>query len=152
MLGTFEYVPRSIFMASISRVAVGSIALAAGVVSALLLCVTIGARYSLRRTVLGSSETPVPIISFRTQQIPIFTTLAQAHVLCAFETSAIESFMDSKADSRVRHGIAACFKVATIQLFQWANFAISSRCGAQGLFEYKQVSSLYVSMQRSENR
>jgi acyl-CoA oxidase len=80
MLGTSEYVPRSIFMASISRVAVESIALAAGVVSALLLCVTIGARYSLCRTVLGSSETPAPIISFRTQQIPIFTALAQAHV------------------------------------------------------------------------
>jgi alkylation response protein AidB-like acyl-CoA dehydrogenase len=147
MLGTSEFLPRSVFMTSIFRVAVGSIAIATIAVSILFVCVTIGARYSLRRTVLGNSETPTPIIDFRTQQIPIFTALAQAHVLRAFDAWAVEAFRDNEADLRVRHGVAACFKVAVVQLCQAANLSVSDRCGAQGLFEYNQMSSLHVRTQ-----
>jgi acyl-CoA oxidase len=150
MLGTSEPVPRSLFMASIFRVAVGSVALTLVTVSNLQLVVTIGARYSLRRTVLGSSESPIPIIRFRTQQIPIFTGLAQAYVLRAFEAWAVKSFRERKEDLRVRHGIAACFKVAAVQICQAANLAISDRCGAQGLFEHNQMSVLHVSNQPPE--
>jgi alkylation response protein AidB-like acyl-CoA dehydrogenase len=152
MLGTSEFLPRSMFMASIFRVAVGSIALATVAVSILLLCVTIGARYSLRRTILGSSDTPTPIINFRTQQIPIFSALAQGHVLRAFDTWAVEAFMDTEADPRVRHGVAACFKVAAVQICQAANLSISDRCGAQGIFEYNQMSGLHVRTQPSDCR
>ena len=144
MLGTSELLPRSAFMASIFRVAVGSISLATLTVSMLLLCVTIGARYSLRRTVQGSSQNPTPIITFRTQQIPIFTALAQAHVLRAFDTWTVKAFKDNDADPRVRHGIATCFKVAVLQLCQAANLSVSDRCGAQGLFEYNQMSGFHV--------
>jgi len=144
MLGTSELLPRSAFMASIFRVAVGSISLATLTVSMLLLCVTIGARYSLRRTVQGSSQNPTPIITFRTQQIPIFTALAQAHVLRAFDTWTVKAFKDNDADPRVRHGIATCFKVAVLQLCQAANLSVSDRCGAQGLFEYNQMSGFHA--------
>jgi acyl-CoA oxidase len=144
MLGTSEFIPQPMFMASISRVAVGTIALTTVSISMLLLCVTIGARYSLRRTVLGSSQTPIPIITFRTQQIPIFSALAQAHVLRAFDTWAVTQFMNTEADHRIRHGIAACFKVAAVQLCQAANLSISERCGAQGLFDHNQMSGLHV--------
>jgi len=138
-------------MASIFRVAVGSVALTSVTVSNLQLVVTIGARYSLRRTVLGSSESLIPVIKFRTQQIPIFTGLAQAYVLRAFEGWAVESFRERKEDIRVRHGIAACFKVAAVQICQAANLAISDRCGAQGLFEHNQMSVLHVSRELPEN-
>jgi len=151
MLGTSESVPRFAFMTSISRVAVGSVAITTVAVSNLQLLVTIGARYSLRRTVLGSSESPIPIISFRTQQIPIFTGLAQAYVLRAFEAWAVKSFRKREEDLRARHGIAACFKVAAVQICQAANLAISDRCGAQGLFEYNQMSVLHVSKQPPES-
>jgi hypothetical protein len=153
MLGTSESVPRSVFMASIFRVAVGSVALTSVTVSNLQLVVTIGARYSLRRTVLGSSESLIPVIKFRTQQIPIFTGLAhwQAYVLRAFEGWAVESFRERKEDLRVRHGIAACFKVAAVQICQAANLAISNRCGAQGLFEHNQMSVLHVSRKLPEH-
>jgi alkylation response protein AidB-like acyl-CoA dehydrogenase len=144
MLGTSEFIPRPMFMASLFRVAVGSATLTSMAISAFLLCVTIGARYSLRRTVLGSSQTPTPIITFRTQQIPIFTALAQAHVLRAFDAWSVTEFMNAEADPRVRHGIAACFKVAAVQLCQASNLSISERCGAQGLFDYNQISGLHV--------
>ena len=143
MLGTSEFIPRPMFMASIFRIAVGSLALASVSISMMVLCVTIGARYSLRRTVLGSSQTPTPIITFRTQQIPIFTALAQAHVLRAFDTWAVTQFMNID-DYRVKHGIAACFKVAAVHLCQAANLSISDRCGAQGLFDHNQMSGLHV--------
>jgi acyl-CoA oxidase len=152
MLGSSEFIPRPAFMASIWRVAVGSISLSTSAVSAMLLSVTIGAHYSLRRTVLGSSETPFPIINFRTQQIPIFTALAQGHVLRAFDTWAVRAFMESEADLRVRHGIAACFKVAVVQLCQAANLSVSDRCGVQGLFEHNQMSVLHVRARLSEHR
>ena len=131
-------------MASLFRVAVGSVALTSMSVSGHLLCATIGARYSLRRTVLGSSQTPAPIITFRTQQIPIFTALAQAHVLRAFDAWAVTQFSNTEADFRVRHGIAICFKVVAIQLCQAAMLSISERCGAQGLFDHNQISGLHV--------
>ena len=151
MLGTSESVPRFTFMTSISQVAVGSVAITTVAVSNLQLLVMIGARYSLRRTVLGSSESPIPIISFRTQQIPIFTGLAQAYVLHAFEAWTVKLFREHEEDLRVRHGIAACFKVAAVQICQAANLAISDHCGAQGLFEYNQMSVLHVSKQPPES-
>jgi acyl-CoA oxidase len=147
LLGTVEFLSRAAFMETLLRVEVGTMSLATVAVSTLLLCVTIATRYSLRRTVLGSSETPIPIIHFRTQQIPLFTALAQGHVLNAFDAWAVESFTHNinRADLRVRHGIATCFKVAAVQLCQAANLSFSDRCGAQGLFEYNQMSGIHVS-------
>jgi acyl-CoA oxidase len=139
MLGTSKIIPRAMFMVSLFRVAVGSVALTSMSVSGYLLCATIGARYSLRRTVLGSSQIPAAIITFRTQQIPIFTALAQGHVLHAFDAWAVTQFRDTEADPRVRHGIAICFKLVAIQLCQAAMLSISERCGAQGLFDYNQM-------------
>jgi acyl-CoA oxidase len=92
-----------------------------------------------------------PVIRFRTQQILIFTGLAQAYVLHAFEGWAVESFREHEEDLRVRHGIAVCFKVAAVQICQADNLAISDCCGAQGLFEHNQMSVLHVSRQLPEN-
>lgn len=146
LLDSTEHLDRNVFMASLFRVAVGSIALGTTAASILRVVASIGARYSLRRTVIGNSSTPSPIINFRTQQIPIFTALAQAHVVRAFDKWAVDAFRDVDMDPRVRHGIAACFKVTAVQLSQAANLSVSDRCGAQGVFEHNQMSVLHVSM------
>lgn len=145
LLGSTDHLDRNIFMMSISRVAVGSIALATLAASFFRVVATIAARYSQRRTVIGNGSTPAPIMQFRTQQIPIFTALAQAHVLRAFDRWAVDAFSDLDEDPRVRHGIAACFKVTTVQISQAATISVSDRCGAQGLFEHNQMSVLHVS-------
>ncbi|KAF7968691.1 hypothetical protein HWV62_29700 [Athelia sp. TMB] len=146
LLDSTEHLDRNVFMASLFRVAVGSIALGTTAASILRVVASIGARYSLRRTVIGNSSTPSPIINFRTQQIPIFTALAQAHVVRAFDKWAVDAFRDVDMDPRVRHGIAACFKVTAVQLSQAANISVSDRCGAQGVFEHNQMSVLHAEM------
>ena len=148
LLDSPDHLDRNVFMASLFRVAVGSIALGTTAASILRVVASIGARYSLRRTVIGNGSTPSPIINFRTQQIPIFTALAQAHVVRAFDKWAVDAFRDVDMDPRVRHGIAACFKVTAVQLSQAANLSVSDRCGAQGVFEHNQMSVLHVSMFR----
>jgi hypothetical protein len=51
----------------------------------------------------------MPIIGFRTQQIPILHALAQSFVMQAFMdgSSMLKIFTDFTADPRVRAGVAA---------------------------------------------
>ncbi|KAI0053147.1 acyl-CoA dehydrogenase NM domain-like protein [Auriscalpium vulgare] len=142
LLGTIDK-PESIREGFMWRVAVGGLALSLIGLTALELYCAIGAQYSVRRTVTHSGGVIRPIIYFRTQQVPILTAVAQAHVLRAFHDWAIASFMDAEVDLRVRHGIAVCSKAISIQHSQTAALAISERCGAMGLFAMNQMSQLF---------
>ncbi|KAG2049697.1 acyl-CoA dehydrogenase NM domain-like protein [Suillus hirtellus] len=131
------------FMSSIWRVAVGSLALGSIAIPNLQLSSYIAARYFQRRHVTSVYGHPSPIISYRTQQLPLLHAIAQASVLKALYKWGVERFMDKSLDVRVRHGIAACCKAVMIQHAQVANYALSERLGAQGLFEYNRLSNLY---------
>ncbi|KAG2135959.1 acyl-CoA dehydrogenase NM domain-like protein [Suillus clintonianus] len=134
------------FMSSIWRVAVGSLALGSITVPNFQVSSYIAARYFQRRHVTGVHGKLVPILSFRTQQLPLMHAIAQAFVLKALFKWAIEAFMDKNLDVRVRHGVAACCKAVGVQHAQVANCALSERLGAQGLFEYNQLSNIYSEM------
>ncbi|KAG1803945.1 acyl-CoA dehydrogenase NM domain-like protein [Suillus plorans] len=131
------------FMSSIWRVAVGSLAIGSIAIPNLQVASYIAARYFQRRHVTSVYGNPSPIISYRTQQLPLLHAIAQASVLGALYKWGIERFMDKDLDVRVRHGIAACCKAVMIQHGQVANYALSERLGAQGLFEYNRLSNLY---------
>jgi len=81
----------------------------------------------------------VPIIRFRTQQLPILHAVAQTIVLDAYGKDAVRRFLQPNLDPRVRHGIAAALKAAMVQHCQSTLYALSERCGAQGLFEHNQI-------------
>lgn len=87
-----------------------------------------------------SSETGqvVPILSFRTQQIPIMHGLAHSFVIHAFFQRATSRpfavFCDKKADVRVRMGVAAAAKCVMFLHNQESCTRLSDRAGAQGLF------------------
>ncbi|KAG2076276.1 acyl-CoA dehydrogenase NM domain-like protein [Suillus decipiens] len=134
------------FMHSIWRVAVGSLALGSIAIPDLQMASYIAARYFQRRHVTDVHGNPVPIISYRTQQLPLLHAIAQAFVLRALYKMAIKQFMDKNLDVRVRHGVAACCKAVMVQHAQFANFALSERLGAQGLFEYNWLSKIYSEM------
>ncbi|KAG1872911.1 acyl-CoA dehydrogenase NM domain-like protein [Suillus subalutaceus] len=106
----------------------------------------IAARYFQRRHVTSVYGNPVPILSYRTQQLPLLHAIAQAFVLGALYKWAIEQFMDKNLDVRARHGVAACCKAVMVQHAQFANCALSERMGAQGLFEYNRLSNFYSEM------
>jgi acyl-CoA oxidase len=148
LLGSSESstTPRLDFLLSIWRVAVGSLALAATGVSLLKVSSTIGALYSQRRTV-GNAATghAEPILKFRTQQIPVLTSIAHAMVLDTYFQWTVTNFVNADEDMRVRHGLAACYKVVSLQLSQAAASTISERCGAQGLFQHNMLTTLQVS-------
>ncbi|THH13462.1 hypothetical protein EW146_g6758 [Bondarzewia mesenterica] len=147
LLGSIEKsaVPHNDFLQSIWRVTVGSIALGFVGIGAMEVFSTIGALYSMRRTV-GPDGARTPIFHFRTQQIPVLTVTAQVYVLKAFSQWAIATFSDTTIDSRVRRGIAACTKAVIVQHSQAAALSISDRCGAQGLFEINQMSTMFNEM------
>ncbi|KAG2095717.1 acyl-CoA dehydrogenase NM domain-like protein [Suillus discolor] len=134
------------FMSSIWRVAVGSLALSSLAIPYLQVGSFVAARYFQRRHVTSLQGNPLPIISYRTQQLPLLHAIAQAFVLRALYKWAIEQFMDKNLDVRVRHGIAACCKAVMVQHAQVANYVLSERLGAQGLFEYNQLSNFYSEM------
>ncbi|KAJ7485867.1 acyl-CoA dehydrogenase/oxidase [Mycena latifolia] len=131
--------PRLHFLSSIWRVAVGALSLTSIVIPDLAIASSIALRYSLRRVVQGNDGAMVPIFSFRTQQIPICTTIAQAFVLRAFHRQAIKLFVDETLSPFVRHGIATCFKTVVVRDCLASHVAITERCGAQGLFGYNQL-------------
>ncbi|OCH86126.1 acyl-CoA dehydrogenase NM domain-like protein [Obba rivulosa] len=125
------------------RVAVGSIALGCLALPMMQCYATIGAMYSLRRTVNNGT----PILQFRTQQIPILTVTARAYVTQALRTRAIRLFSDFTMDSHVRHGIAIIWKAIMVQHSQSSSVAVGERCGAQGLFSHNQFTTLHDEMQ-----
>jgi hypothetical protein len=136
---------RNDFLMAIWRVAVGSVALAGMGVSHLKISSTLGALYSQRRTVGDATTgTSAPILKFRTQQIPILTAVAHAKVLEAYSRWTVARFTNYDEDIRVRHGVAACYKLVSVQLSQAAVLAISERCGAQGLFQHNMLTRMHV--------
>ncbi|KAK0468077.1 acyl-CoA dehydrogenase NM domain-like protein [Desarmillaria tabescens] len=134
---------RSSFFEAICRVPYGTLALSSLGVPALQIMSTICARYSMRRTVLNNEEIQKPIISFRTQQVPILTALAQAYVMRALFDASIKLFTDVSLDFRVRHAIATATKSVMVCHTQAAALELGERCGAQGLFEINQISSIF---------
>ncbi|KAF9076253.1 acyl-CoA dehydrogenase NM domain-like protein [Rhodocollybia butyracea] len=137
--------PHVDFNRAIGRVSVGCMALSLIGASSIEIYCAIGAAYSSRRTI-GPPEKRIPILNFRTQQIPILNGIAHAYVLRAFGKWARSNFCDQDLDPRIRYGIAACSKVVSVQLSQGAAIAISERCGAQGLFGVNQMSRMHSEM------
>ncbi|CEL01765.1 hypothetical protein ASPCAL01343 [Aspergillus calidoustus] len=141
LLGTIEDA-RVDFHETIQRVHVGTLALTTTLIPILKRATYIAARYSLRRRVGGSYDgraAPKPILSFRTQQRPILFALAQVTVWEAYADWSTKLFTDKSIDYSIRHGIATTFKAVLTQGTQSSLFALSERCGAQGLFEYNHI-------------
>ncbi|KAJ3839170.1 hypothetical protein F5878DRAFT_582170 [Lentinula raphanica] len=131
---------RGDFLKSIWRITTGGLALSLGTVSFLSIGVYIAGKYSFRRMVSGPEKgSMMPIIGFRTQQLPILHGLAQIHVLQALSKVAIPLFRDQKLHMFVRHAISTIFKATALQHCQSTLLALEERCGAQGLFGYNQI-------------
>ncbi|PBK79078.1 hypothetical protein ARMGADRAFT_217609 [Armillaria gallica] len=127
---------------SLWHIGVRAISLSAIAITCLKVSSSTVYRYSLCRHV-GAPRT-VPIISFRTQQIPIFTAVAQAYVLEALLKPCIQDFMDDSVGFQTRHAVATIFKAVVIEPVLRMHYDLSARCGVQGLFGYNQVISFFV--------
>lgn len=121
------------------RVAVGVLAVSTLCIAALQASVYVAGMYSLRRMVTDPSGGKIPIIEFRTQQLPILHTLAQIQVMEAYASSASKQFMDLSLIHTVRHGIVTAFKAVLVSQTQTNLYELAERCGAQGLYMHNQI-------------
>ena len=126
------------------RIPLGTMAVPAPWISAIKTVAYIGGRYSMHRCILGKNKTPVPIISFRTQQLPILHATAVALVMASWYPVAINISMESTIDARVRHALAVITKATICRHFQRCVSEVAERCGAQGTFEQNYMAKIEV--------
>ncbi|PYI11763.1 acyl-CoA dehydrogenase NM domain-like protein [Aspergillus sclerotiicarbonarius CBS 121057] len=86
--------------------------------------------------------TRVPIISFRTQQLPILHALAHTAMIQPFATELISRFCDSTNSPSDRQAIGVICKAVFIQHGQQSFASLIERCGAQGMFDHNQLFNL----------
>ncbi|KAF8131461.1 acyl-CoA dehydrogenase NM domain-like protein [Boletus edulis] len=126
------------FQELLNRVAIGSMILTSCIVPGLKIAAYVGAKYSQRRHVVNPSGVKIPIISFRTQQIPILYALAQGYVMDAFFKHMTSLFVSAK-DARVRSAISTVIKAVMFHHWRRTGATIADRCGAQSMFEFNQL-------------
>ncbi|KAJ7652808.1 acyl-CoA dehydrogenase NM domain-like protein [Mycena polygramma] len=133
---------KSAFAHNIFRVIVGTLSMGALALSSMRIASYIGATYSVRRHVIDSSTgQPKAIIAFSTQKTTILTAIAQTLVMEACCLKAHHLFTSAK-NVLQKHFIAAIFKVTVVQHHISILPILGDRCGAQGLFEVNQISTL----------
>ncbi|EKM52307.1 uncharacterized protein PHACADRAFT_164229 [Phanerochaete carnosa HHB-10118-sp] len=133
--------PRNFFLKTLWRVSIGSLSLSATVVPGLKIAAFIAAKYSAGRCVAGPTGSPISLISFRTQQLPILHSLAQGFALEALyrRATAWVSAMTPVEDINLRNAICAIVKATMIGHWRRTGVTVADRCGAQGTFDYNQL-------------
>ncbi|KAF8199854.1 acyl-CoA dehydrogenase/oxidase [Mycena galopus ATCC 62051] len=143
--------PRIQFLASIWRLGVGSATMAALCIPALRVAAHIATQYAKRRTVSNSHGDIVPIISFRTTQVPILRALSEAAVLEAFYKE-IQPYFSASDNSNltsvleIRNAFAGVLKTITVYHWRESSISLTDRLGAQGLFGENQLIALEMEL------
>ena len=132
---------RERFQLCVRRVRIGCVLVAAIHIPALRVAAYIATQYSRRRTVKYSQDLSMPILSFRTQQLPIAYALARASVLEALYTVVTPNYTHDDSDH-----LPAILKALAVKLWRTTATAITDRLGAQGLFEFNQIMRIDVSV------
>jgi acyl-CoA oxidase len=135
---------RDYFTSMIHRVAVGTLLVASPCIPALQVSTFNASQFSFRREVTGYGGKQIPIIEFRTQQLPILHAIAQCNVLKACLVYSAAAFTNGDIDIRVRHAIAAAFKAVAAQHCLKSLRLMNEGCGWHGYFEHNQILQLEV--------
>ncbi|KAI0074679.1 acyl-CoA oxidase [Panus rudis PR-1116 ss-1] len=131
---------RQHFLHTIWRVGVGSLSLSALVIPCLKVSAYTLGKYSQQRYITGPSGRPIPIISFRTQHMPILNALAQAFVLDAFYKQVCEWFTETPREKiELRNAFSTIAKATLFGHWYRTMSTFSERCGARGLFDVNQL-------------
>ncbi|PWY83648.1 acyl-CoA oxidase [Aspergillus sclerotioniger CBS 115572] len=126
---------RDQYLASIHRLSIGALIIGLWVIPFLKGAAFIVGKYSQRRTVQEGLHGPsVPIISFRTQQLPIAHALAEAAVLEPFADWTIEQHKSPSTSPGAKHALSVIFKVVALQNGRESLNHLIERSGARGMF------------------
>lgn len=134
------------YLSAIHRLGNGALALSLWIIPFLKCAVYCVGRYSQRRTVQeGAGGKRVPIISFRTQQLPILHCLAHIAVMDAFTDWATDQHSNNAAlHPGTRHGLAVILKALFLHNGQSSLANLTERSGAQGMYPHNQMSAFEV--------
>lgn len=135
---------RSLMRAYIWRTVVGQVTIGQVALTGMKASSYIGVKYSLRRRVRSDSGEAVPIMSFRTQQLPMLYITAITHVLDAWTPALLQQFTSSELSLDVRQGLAAVFKTTVCRFMTQCCREVGERLGAQGTFVHNMVGRLEV--------
>ncbi|TCD63233.1 hypothetical protein EIP91_005818 [Steccherinum ochraceum] len=126
--------PYSLLNKYIWRIGVGSASIPLDAANMVAGAATISTDYSFRRHVQRPGSGVVPVITFRTQQLPILQAVASAHVLRAWKGSYIDYLLQPNNDPREWNAMGFVFKATVTRLATHHVVRASERVGAQGLF------------------
>ncbi|TCD59765.1 hypothetical protein EIP91_011521, partial [Steccherinum ochraceum] len=124
---------RTLLHAYIWRIPIGTSAIGMPAVVSAKILACIAADYSMRRHV-GPPEERVPIISFRTQSLPVLYAVAVAHVFSAWMEQVQIFYMDRANAFETWISLGAVFKATVNRMAAQATRDLGERLGAQGLF------------------
>ncbi|PWY70922.1 acyl-CoA oxidase [Aspergillus heteromorphus CBS 117.55] len=126
---------RDQYLSSIHRLSVGAIVLSLWVIPFLKCAAYVVGKYSQHRTVQqGVRGERVPIITFRTQQLPITHALAEAAVLEPFADWIAAQHRSPSLSPATKHGLSVILKVIFLQNGRGSLSELIERSGAQGMF------------------
>lgn len=135
---------RALLHSYIWRIPIGTSAIGMPAVVSCKIMACIAADYSLRRHVQGQKVEKVPIISFRTQSLPVLSSMAIAHVFSAWMKCVVDFFVDKGNNFGKRISLGVVFKATVNRLVAQAARDMGERLGAQGLFPQNHLGILEV--------
>ncbi|KAH9934315.1 acyl-CoA dehydrogenase/oxidase [Fomitopsis serialis] len=130
----------------IRRITLGQICIPMVAVTGIKLTACIGVDYSYRRHVQGTRGDKFPIMSFRTQQLPVLYSVAVAHVLDAWSNNVAQALESRVVEGDVLQGMATIFKTTVCRFTVQSYREVAERLGAQGTFGHNFVSRIEMDM------
>jgi len=130
----------------VSRTIVGQVSMSLVALTGAKMSACVGVDYSFRRHVQGKGPQKVPVMFFRTQQLPMLYCTAVAYVLDAWVPRALEEFTSPHLSALVRQGLAVVFKTTVCRFAITYYREVSERLGAQGTFGHNIVSQIEMDM------
>ncbi|OQE88305.1 hypothetical protein PENNAL_c0017G11826 [Penicillium nalgiovense] len=137
---------RDQYLSAIDRLGTGALALSLWIIPFLKCATFIVGSYSQRRTVQqGAKGERAPIISFRTQQLPIMHSLAQIAVMKSFADWLTGVYSnDVSLHPGARRGLGVILKILFIFNGQGSLANLIERSGAQGMYPHNQLAAFEV--------
>jgi acyl-CoA oxidase len=139
---------RKQFLRSMSRIQPGRICVASAAVSAGRAAVYIALCYSQRRLTNAPGRNDMPVIEYRSHQLPLFTALAKVYAL-TFLVNHVKREYQRRLESSAGLGSLIALIALTKVLSTWevADLVATcrERCGAQGMFSVNRIAD-YVSL------
>ena len=135
---------RTLLHSYIWRISVGTPTLGVIATNLCKLVACISTDYSFRRHVRGRETDKMPIISFRTQSLPVLNAVAIAHVLKAW-IQRVVAFFTNKANSFDEWtSLGVVVKTTVCRLAVEVARGLGERLGSQGLFPQNLLGVLEV--------